>query len=136
VSAAGEARAAFDAAIDAIEGGYEFLLAYAAQGRRSDRDDSAGHGPRAKLQAMNEALEVLPQLTRDLAGTGDAAAYGTAGAYFEAFARDAGVAAAAIRLVLAQPDISSQLVDNLNASIHLRALLTDIFLIDEAFKGR
>jgi hypothetical protein len=33
--------------------------------------------------------------------------------------------------VLAQPGISSQLVDNLNASIHLRALLTDLFLIDE-----
>jgi hypothetical protein len=30
--------------------------------------------------------------------------------------------------------IISPLVDNLNASIHLRALLTDIFLIDEALK--
>ncbi len=36
-----------------------------------------------------------------------------------------------IQLVLAQPSISSQMVDNLNASIHLRALLTDLFLIDE-----
>jgi hypothetical protein len=36
--------------------------------------------------------------------------------------------------VLAQPAISSQLIDNLNASIHLRALLTDLFLIDEIFK--
>jgi hypothetical protein len=25
-------------------------------------------------------------------------------------------------------------IDNLNASIHLRALLTDLFLIDETFK--
>ena len=40
-------------------------------------------------------------------------------------------ALAALELVLAQPSISSQLVDNLNASIHLRALLTDLFLIDE-----
>ena len=45
-------------------------------------------------------------------------------------ARDAG----AIDLVLAQPAISSQLIDNLNASIHLRALLTDIFLVDEILK--
>ena len=45
--------------------------------------------------------------------------------------RDAGDARAAIGLVLAQPSISSQLIDNLNASIHLRALLTDLFLIDE-----
>ena len=49
--------------------------------------------------------------------------------------RDARDAAAAVRLVLAQPSISSQLVDNLNASIHLRALLTDLFLIDEVFKA-
>ena len=37
--------------------------------------------------------------------------------------------AVAIELVLAQPAISSQLIDNLNASMHLRALLTDLFLI-------
>jgi hypothetical protein len=43
---------------------------------------------------------------------------------------------AALQLVLAQPAISSQMVDNLNASIHLRALLTDLFLIDEVFKNR
>ena len=44
------------------------------------------------------------------------------------------IALAAIRLVLAKADISSQLVDNLNASIHLRALLTDLFVVDEALK--
>ena len=41
---------------------------------------------------------------------------------------------AAIQLVLSQRSISSQLVDNLNASIHLRALLTDLFLLDELLK--
>ena len=39
------------------------------------------------------------------------------------------------RLGLAQPSISSQLIDNLNASIHVRALLTDLFLIDEILKS-
>ena len=48
--------------------------------------------------------------------------------------RDARDASAAIRLVLAQPAIGSQLIDNLNASIHVRALLTDLFLIDEVLK--
>jgi hypothetical protein len=38
-------------------------------------------------------------------------------------------------MVLAQPAISSQLIDNLNASIHLRALLTDLFLIGEVFRA-
>ena len=37
---------------------------------------------------------------------------------------------------LGQRSISSQLVDNLNASMHIRALLTDIFLIDEVLKSQ
>jgi hypothetical protein len=41
---------------------------------------------------------------------------------------------AAIEVVLAQPAISSQLIDNLNASIHLRALLTDLFLLGEILR--
>ena len=48
---------------------------------------------------------------------------------------DARHAQAAVQLVLAQPAISSQMVDNLNASIHLRALLTDLFLVDEVLKA-
>jgi len=48
--------------------------------------------------------------------------------------RDARDASAAIQLVLSLPAIGSQVVDNLNASIHLRALLTDLFLIDEVLK--
>jgi hypothetical protein len=35
-----------------------------------------------------------------------------------------------------RPAISSQLIDNLNASIHPRALLTDLFLLDEILKLR
>jgi hypothetical protein len=46
---------------------------------------------------------------------------------------DAQDSLAALVMVLAQPAISSQLIDNLNASIHLRALLTDLFLVGEAF---
>jgi hypothetical protein len=46
--------------------------------------------------------------------------------------QDAAKARAAFRFVAAQPSIGSQVIDNLNASIHVRALLTDLFLIDEA----
>jgi hypothetical protein len=59
-------------------------------------------------------------------------------ARYEAFLavldRDARDSLAAIELVLAQPALSSQLIDNLNASIHVRALLTDLFVIDEILK--
>ncbi len=50
--------------------------------------------------------------------------------------RDAQDSLAALELVLAQPAISSQLIDNLNASIHLRALLTDLFLVGEILKAQ
>jgi hypothetical protein len=46
-------------------------------------------------------------------------------------AADAGRARAAVRLVLSRPSVGSQLIDNLNASLHVRALLTDLFLLDE-----
>ena len=45
--------------------------------------------------------------------------------------RDAARAGAAMRLVLAQETITSRLIDNLNASTHIRALLTDLFLLDD-----
>jgi hypothetical protein len=44
---------------------------------------------------------------------------------------DATRAGAVIEVVRAQTFASSQLVDNLNASTHLRALLTDLFVVDE-----
>ena len=49
--------------------------------------------------------------------------------------RDAVASRAAVAIVLSLPGISSQVIDNLNASIHLRALLTDLFLVDEVLKG-
>jgi hypothetical protein len=127
----GDVRQRFDAAIDAIEGGYEMLLAYAAQGRHTDRN--AAQGPRPRLEAMVDALAALPELARAVAAGADAGALADGAAFFDALSRDASVAAAEIRLVLRRPDVGSQLIDNLNASIHLRAVLTDIFLLDELF---
>jgi len=56
-------------------------------------------------------------------------------AFFAMLDRDARDSLAAIELVLAQPAISSQLIDNLNASIHLRALLTDLFLLGDILRA-
>jgi hypothetical protein len=47
---------------------------------------------------------------------------------------DASSAAAIVAVVRAQDAISSQLVDNLNASVHIRTLLTDLFILDEVLK--
>jgi hypothetical protein len=55
-------------------------------------------------------------------------------AFLAVLERDASDSLAALDLVLAQPAISSQLIDNLNASVHLRALLTDVFLLGEVLR--
>lgn len=111
-------------AIDAIEETYEYMLAYAAQGRVDDTDTSSA-GVRAYLERSDHALGMIASAEL----SGDAAQK-----FLDVMRQDAARASAAIRLVLAQPAISSQLVDNLNASVHLRTLLTDIFLLDETLK--
>jgi len=119
---------------DAIEECYEFMLAYAAQGLPSDLGSQAGGQLR---QFLSRAVKALSGLART---------YGKAvvqenlqpAERYEAFLavldRDAKESLAAMELVLAQPALSSQLIDNLNASIHIRALLTDLFIIDEILK--
>ena len=119
-------------AIDAIEATYELTLAYAAQGRRAEEDDPLGI--RQALRRADIALDVLAAATpADLGSPGGAAGQATA-EMIAVLKQDVARARAAIRFVLAQRVIGSQIVDNLNASIHIRALLTDIFLLDEAFE--
>ena len=115
--------------IDAVEEAYEFCLAYAAQGRRGD-ESGPGSEVRRFLERALAALEGLAA-----AAAAKAPADAAAQAFLEVLRGDALKAGAAIRLVLTRDAISSQLIDNLNASIHLRALLTDLFLIDESLKG-
>ena len=118
--------------LEAIEAGYEFCLAYAAQGR----SDDAGSPVRQNLQRMFDALDGLAtQLESAVVHEGAAFAASTR-VFLDAVRRDAAVAQGAIGLVLDRPSIGSLLVDNLNATIHLRALLTDLFLIDQARKSR
>ncbi|HJR70699.1 MAG TPA: hypothetical protein VKA43_11705 [Gammaproteobacteria bacterium] len=120
--------------IEAIETGYEFMLAYAAQGRETDKGAAAGRNVREYLDKMAAALDGLAPVIAARARALDPKLLSSSSAFFAAVEADALIALAAIRLALAREDISSQLVDNLNASIHLRALLTDLFVVDEALK--
>src|ERR1700677_4283616 len=117
-----------------IEECYEFMLAYAAKGLPSDEGSELG----------GEIREFLLRAVNAIAGLAESCTLAVKEerlepaekyhAFFAVIDRDARDSLAAIELVLAQPGISSQLVDNLNASIHLRALLTDLFLVDEILK--
>ena len=119
---------------NAVEQCYEFMLAYAAQGLPSDRGSQSGGQVREFLRRAVQAIDGLAECCATAVqqeGIEPAARYE---AFIAVLERDACNALAAIELVVAQPTISSQLVDNLNASIHLRALLTDLFLLDEILK--
>ncbi len=129
-----EARVELNSRCDAIEACYEYMLAYAGQGLASDRAAGAASQIRDYLTRCSTSLNGLADFIVGFVKRldVDAAPYA---AFMHVIDRDARDAQAAVQLVLAQPSISSQLVDNLNASIHLRALLTDLFLIDEVLKA-
>ncbi|MGO9882001.1 MAG: hypothetical protein ACLPV4_03180 [Solirubrobacteraceae bacterium] len=119
-----------------VEECYEFMLAYAAQGHPSDEGSKPGARIGQFLQRAAAAINGLAEGCSKVArqqGLEPAEKYH---AFFAVLDRDARDSRAAIDLVLAQPSIGSQLVDNLNASIHLRALLTDLFLVSEILSSR
>lgn len=120
---------------NAIEECYEFMLAYAAQGLPADAGVPSGSQLRDFLRRASEALSGLAEAYAAVVREEKLEPADRYHAFLNVLSRDAGDALAAIELVRAQPALSSQLVDNLNASIHLRALLTDLFLIDEILKG-
>jgi hypothetical protein len=120
--------------INSIEEAYEFMLAYASQGLPSDQGSDSGRQAREYLKRCDTALSGLPGVILRYVEHHSLTPHAPYDAFIEVIERDAKNSQAAIQLVLAQPAISSQMVDNLNASIHLRALLTDLFLIDEVFK--
>ncbi len=107
--------------IEAVEAGYEYLLAYAAQGKDTDLGGSGSSEVRQTLEKMADAAAGLQNDLKD-----------SAEPFHGVVVEDARKSHAAISLVLAQSGISSEIVDNLNTSMHLRALLTDLFLLSEA----
>jgi len=122
------------ARIDLIEEAYEFLLAYAAQGVSGDQGAKSGGDLRSYLGRLGDALDGLGGLFVELVREESIDSADELLAYLEVLDRDAKSSLAAVRLVDAQSSVSSALVDNFNGSIHVRALLTDVFLVDEILK--
>jgi hypothetical protein len=119
-----------------IEACYEFTLSYAAQGLPTDEGSPSGKQLREQLARAVEAVRGLEQSCVAALKQERFVPSEKYQAFFAVLARDAQSSLAAIELVLAQPSISSQLIDNLNASMHLRAMLTDLFLITEILELR
>lgn len=120
---------------DAVEEAYEFMLAYAAQGLPGDAAGGTGGQLRDLLMRAVEALSGLGALVTRIVeqdGLEPAERYR---AFAATLQHDADNTSTILQLVLGQPGISSQLIDNINASIHVRTLLTDLFVIDEMLKS-
>jgi hypothetical protein len=117
-----------------IEECYEFFLAYAGQGLSGRENSGSTKQVREFLSRATEALTGLADSYADTIRQENLQPAETYLAFQPVLERDASDSLASIQLVLAQATISSQLIDNLNASIHLRALLTDLFLVDEILK--
>ena len=129
-----EKRTELSHRIDTIEAAYEFMLAYAAQGHEPDKEIDQGQDIRKYLMDIDESLDGLSDTISSVAEEKNGSSVDSYRNFIQTLESDSRKAGGAVRLVLAQTSISSQLIDNLNASIHLRALLTDLFVFDEALK--
>ena len=121
----------FSTLVNTIESSYEFCLAYAAQGKDIENQKGGSSEIRTEISALFDALTNVGQAAKDhikaIQATSEAFSAAT-----DLLIQDALKASVMVQLVLSSDNISSQLVDNLNASSHLRCVLTDLFLIDEA----
>jgi hypothetical protein len=120
---------------EAIEGGYELMLAYAAQGLATDQGAANSGQLREHLKRFDAALTGLAAFYREAAAALGVGPKDALDGFLDVLTRDAAATQSALRLVLGQPGISSQMIDNVNASIHVRALLTDVFVVDEIIKS-
>jgi hypothetical protein len=107
--------------IEVIESGYEFLLAFAAQGRPAQTESGPGPHARPTISGMADAMKNMAESFKE-----------SKVSFEQVIANDCRNAGAALEFILAQEKIGSEMVDNLNASIHVRAVLTDLFLYSEA----
>ena len=114
-----------------VEECYEFMLAYAAQGLASEGSSQSGSQIREYLQRAVDALSGIAEACATAVKADAPDAEEKYVAFLEVLDRDARDSIRTLELVLAQPAISSQLIDNLNASLHLRAVLTDLFLLGD-----
>ena len=127
------------ASIEKIEAAYEYMLAYAAQGRKDEPaagDASNTPSIRDFLENLLSGIENISQGFSESAQSlsSDASVKESFENFKAVLGSDAESAAAVVGMVLKVPSLSSQLIDNLNASAHLRGLLTDIFVLDEVLK--
>src|SRR5688572_17220224 len=92
-----------------IEEAYEFMLAYAAQGLRTEPGSGTGSQIRAMLTVCNNSLTGLADVFTQIVRADKLEPKSAYDNFIAVLDRDANDAQASVQLALAQPSISSQM---------------------------
>ncbi len=114
--------------IEIVEEAYEFMLAYAAQGRTEEGAGPDGAHIRTFLARFAEAAGAM----RSQAGAVMAGGKSDGGALLDSFQRDSDIVLSVLHLLLGRDNISSDMIDNTNGLIVMRSYLTTLFFIDKS----
>ncbi len=113
--------------IELVEEAYEFMLAYASQGRAEEGAGPDGAHIRTFLTQFSDAtdriIEDLDKLSKP---------NGEMGTFINSAKSDAETVKSVMSIMLQKGNISSEMVDNANGLITVRSYLTALFFIDKA----
>ena len=113
--------------IERIEEAYEYMLAYAAQGRADEGAGPDGAHIRTFLKQFHVALTQIQKINGNTVKEKD-----DLKEFLSAMDRDAKTVASVIKILLNQKNISSEMIDNANGLIFVRSYLTSLFFLDKA----
>ena len=113
--------------IERIEEAYEFMLAYAAQGRSDEGAGPDGAHIRTFLSQFDAAVAAIVDELDTVPGAGDEAS-----AFLAGLKADSAIVTSVLRSMLARDGIASEVVDNANGLISVRSYLTGLFFLDKS----
>ena len=113
--------------IELVEEAYEFMLAYAAQGRANEGAGPDGAHIRTFLTQFSDATDRIIEDLNKLSKPN-----GEMGTFINSAKSDAKTVKSVMSIMLQKGNISSEMVDNANGLITVRSYLTALFFIDKA----
>ena len=113
--------------IELVEEAYEFMLAYAAQGRADEGAGPDGAHIRTFLKQFSDATDRIIEDLNKLSEPN-----GAMETFIKSAESDAKTVKSVMAIMLQKENISSEMVDNANGLITVRSYLTALFFIDKA----
>ena len=113
--------------IELVEEAYEFMLAYAAQGRADEGAGPDGAHIRTFLKQFSDATDRIIEDLGKLSEPNEAME-----TFIKSAESDAKTVKSVMAIMLQKENISSEMVDNANGLITVRSYLTALFFIDKA----